>query len=144
MSLRIPSFLTNSFNLKKTMPTKTSTKLSVVPIAKIAKQKKASLIVKKKSTLKKNKLRPLVWAQEGTCFWTNDGRILANLVELNKALGAMTNEVYIHHVTHDKNDFADWVESILCDAECAEGIRKAKGPSATKKIIGAQLKRYSK
>ena len=63
----------------------------------------------RKTTSKKTEGRVLVCADGETCFWTNDGRILKDLTELRDALAGMAEEVYKHHVTKDKNDFAEHV-----------------------------------
>jgi len=60
------------------------------------------------------------------CFWCFDGQVLASFLDLKHALSRMSRETYMYHVTNDKNDFADWVESVLCDKKCADGLRKIK------------------
>lgn len=86
--------------------------------------------------------RVLVCAQGEQCFWTTDGKIIANLVELRDALNSMAAEVFEYHVTRDKNDFADWIEYVLGDAELAGRVRGAKKPTSARTFVVARLKKY--
>lgn len=113
---------------------------------KVAKKKTTKATSKKaatKTTSKKPALRALVCATEGECFWTTDGRILENLDQLQLAFGSMDDEVFLHHVSKEKNDFADWVESVLQDPECATLLRKAKKPSTARTIVVKCLRTYN-
>ena len=84
----------------------------------------------------------LVCAEGEACFWTTDGHILADLKDLRDALETMSDEVFAHHVTNEKNDFADWIESVLRDEECAVKMRKAKKPNTAQKVIVSRLRVY--
>lgn len=100
----------------------------------------------KKSPAKKGKTsdqRVLVCANGSECFWTTDGRVLANLVELRDALSSMTDEVFGFHVNKEKNDFANWVEDILHDQELGSSLRRAKKPATAHTVIVRRLKVYS-
>ncbi len=59
-------------------------------------------------------------------FWLNDGRVLKNLNELYNSFYDMPEEVFRHHVTKDKNDFANWVRDVLKDDLLADYLEKAK------------------
>ncbi len=85
----------------------------------------------------------MVYADDGECFWTTDGQILRDLNELQTALAAMNDMVYGHHVTPMKNDFADWVESVLQDSDCAAELRKATKPLAARTIVVKHLRAYN-
>jgi len=132
------------------MPTKTTEK-KVAP-AKAGKgastkkvtAKKASSAVTKKATPKVEKnFKALVCASEGECFWTRDGSILQNMADLHMAFGSMDDEIFLHHANKEKNDFADWVEYVLQDLECAEDLRKAKKVEQAEKILRKHLNLYS-
>lgn len=84
----------------------------------------------------------LVCAEGDRCFWSNDGLIFANLADLRDALSDMSDEVYAHHVTPERNDFADWVEFVLLDKTCANGLRKAKGKKAAAAVVIKSLSLY--
>ncbi len=60
-------------------------------------------------------------------FWINYGRTVRNLNDLINAIKNMKPETFRYHVNEDnnKNDFADWIRSILDNEELAielEGI----------------------
>lgn len=86
--------------------------------------------------------RVLVCAQGEQCFWTNDGKIIANLVELRDALTSMGDDVFRYHVTKEKNDFADWIEYVLGDAELAGKVRGAKKTTSARTFVVTRLKKY--
>jgi len=116
--------------------TKTAKKVAVKPVAKKAAVKSVG-----KTSSKKAKL--LVCAPDDKCFWTTDGRILKNLDELQMAFGSMGEEVFLHHVNKEKNDFADWVEQVLQDSTCASALRKTKQPTTAKAVVVKHLRTYN-
>lgn len=106
---------------------------------------KAKKVTPKKAVKKgggKEKLQ-LVRASGEYCFWMNDGSIVSNLCELAEAFGTMSATIYAHHVTKDRNDFADWIEGVLLDAELAKSIRSAKKPGSAQTIVVRRLKLYN-
>jgi len=119
------------------MPTKKTT-------TKKATKKVAKKSTKKSTSKKKQKVNePVLACAEGeACFWTTDGRILSDLKDLRDALENMSDEVFSHHVTKDKNDFADWIEAVLQDTECATKIRKSKKPDTARKVVISRLRVY--
>jgi hypothetical protein len=124
------------------MPTSsTKTKAVKKPAKKIV--KKAAKSPVKKATKKKSDFKALVCAIDGECFWARDGQIFSNLADLSFAIGSMDEEVFLHHVSNERNDFADWVEHVLEDAECANALRKAEKKAQAKKIIELHLRNYS-
>jgi len=135
------------------MPTKTAVKPTVKKTSKVASVHKVAKVapkkaVAKKATVKKaTKKEPtfkaLVCAADGECFWTRDGRILQNLDDLHMAFGSMDEEVFLHHVNKEKNDFADWVEHILDDLDCSVELRKSKELAKAHKILQSHLQKYS-
>ena len=132
------------------------TKKAVKKVTRKATAKKAvKKAVPKKATTKKvigktrqkpakQQKKVLVCASDDKCFWTTDGKILRDLEELAEALHHMTDEIFAHHVTKDKNDFANWVEDVLLDGDCADALRRTKKTSAAQKVVVKQLKLYSK
>lgn len=130
------------------MATKKSTKKATKKVAKKAvtktAKKKTKKTTTKKATAKKNtKQKVLVCADDDQCFWTTDGQILKDMQELATALDSMAEEVFSHHVTSDRNDFADWVEHVLEDAACATALRKSRKPSSARTVIIRHLKTYA-
>ena len=143
------------------MPTKKVTKKA--PVKKAAAKKVTKRVVKKapvkkaaKKTLKKvvkkalskkvskkAHVRALVCAPGEQCFWTTDGQVLQDLNQLQLAFGTMGDEVFLHHVTKEKNDFADWVEHVLDDAPCATELRRSKKPSSARTVVVRCLRAYN-
>ena len=130
------------------MPTKTAsksvTKKAVKKSTKTSAEKAPTKSAKKstRTPKKEGKFKALVCAQGKECFWTTDGTILQDLDQLQLALGTMDDEVFLHHVNKEKNDFADWIEHVLGDSECAKALRKAKKPSSAKTVVVRYLKTY--
>ena len=99
-----------------------------------------STAAKVKTSAKKS--TPMLVVAEGEQqFWTNDGRILKDLVELRDALSKMEKHVFDHHVTGEKNDFADWVEFVLQDTSGASMLRSKKTPATAATSLKAHIKK---
>lgn len=90
----------------------------------------------------KTSKRVLAKAQGEQCFWANDGKILATLVDLERALLKMSKDTFLHHVRGTKNDFADWVEFVLGDTELALELRGATTAAKTRTLVARRLKIY--
>jgi len=133
------------------MPTKKTTKKAVTKTTKKAVPKKTVKKVGSKASKKaapkkaavQKHVRALVCAPGEQCFWTSDGKVLENLSHLQMAFGTMGNEVFLHHVTKEKNDFAEWVEHVLEDAACAADLRRAKKPSSARTVVVRCLRSYN-
>jgi hypothetical protein len=102
--------------------------------------KKVSSKTKSSRTSKKKNQSTLVCADGPHCFWVSDGRVLANLTDLRDALAQMKEDVYYHHVTKEKNDFADWVESVLYDDELANALRRSQKPHTARALVVRRLR----
>lgn len=98
---------------------------------------------KKVATKSKNSKRALVCANGEQCFWTTDGKIIANLVELRDILKGMDENVFAQHVTKKKNDFAEWIGSVLEDPELAQNIRGAQKPHTARLVVVRRLREYN-
>jgi hypothetical protein len=132
--------------MPKTTPKKASATVGARSTAKKSTRAKASSPAKpraRKSAQSASQKRELVYAPDHASFWVNDGQILNSLVALKDALDKMETEVYRYHTTNDRNDFAQWVESVLCDAECAASLAKARTPKSAKTVVVRHLKLYS-
>lgn len=68
-------------------------------------------------------------------FFLNDGRILRTLKDLKDALETMDDSTFYHHVTADRNDFANWVRDVFNQPELADKIAKAETQFAVKRAI---------
>jgi len=130
------------------MPTKVTTKKvtkNTVPkiVKKTVKKSPAKRVVKKQASKATASAKLLVCAPDDKCFWTTDGTILKNLEELKFAFGTMNDEVFLHHVTKERNDFADWVQYVLEDLDCADALRKVKKRGTAKTVVTRHLRHYS-
>jgi hypothetical protein len=125
------------------------------PVAKKALGKKtAKTVVKKTAAKTKVKSKPkkspamkkpskdLLYASDQESFWTQNGEILNSLIALRDALPEMSNDVYQFHATGTQNDFSVWVETVLCDGDCAADLGKAKTSKSAKTVVVKHLKLY--
>ena len=119
----------------KKVATKAAPKVAKVPAKKVAPVAKKAPVSKAKQVL--------VCAPGEQCFWTTDGRILSNLLELRDALESMTDDVFAYHVSKERNDFADWIEHVLGDAELAAAFRKSKKVNTAHDVVVTRLRIYS-
>lgn len=131
---------------KKTTTTTTKTiKTNNKPSVKTAKkvvEKKDAVSTLSKTTKKTTTKKDLVCADDERSFWVTNGQILNSLVALNEALQEMEKTVFSHHVSKDKNDFAEWVELVLGDNECAKDLRNAKTLTSARSVVTKHLKSY--
>lgn len=121
---------------KKTAPKKSAAKKA----ARVRVQR--SVKKPKKSAKKEKQKAALVCADGAQCFWTTDGKVLSNLLELRDAFERMSDKVFTYHVTKDKNDFADWVEDVLGDRELGKALRRSRKPGAARSIVVRRLRVY--
>lgn len=127
------------------MSTKKPVKRAVpkkAPAKKVIAKKPVKKASVKKSAKKTSSPKPLQYSDDSTSFWMTDGQVLNSLLALRDALSSMEEEVFSYHVTDDKNDFADWVESVLCDESCAKDLVKVKTPQSAKTVVVKHLKYY--
>lgn len=82
----------------------------------------------------------------GERFFNADGSACASLRELAECARTMPQEVFNHHCSSQKCDFAAWIEDILHDPTLAKTLRSAKGVRAKiEKALAdrvAQLERF--
>lgn len=121
------------------MATKSKTAAPKKVVKKVAAKK---AVTAKKTATKQKSGKVLVYADNTHSFWTTDGQIFNSLVALHEALKVMDKAVYTHHVNKDHHDFAEWVEVVLCDADCAADLRKAKTPTTAHMTVTKHLKTY--
>lgn len=95
-------------------------------------------MLKKKESLKETK-KILVNAEPEKCFWACDGQIFKNVKELAEGLKKMNDEVFKHHVTKEKNDFAKWVKDVFKEEKLALDLSSAKTAKAAAKKIEVKI-----
>jgi len=136
------------------MTTTTKKKATAKKVAKKPAKKTARKTTAKKTTRKTTTTaaaqkstkrisgKSLKQAKAVECFWVNEGPILKDLLELERALAAMSDEVFKRHVGGGRNDFAEWVEHVLMDAAAAADLRKTRKPQTAHKVVVQHLKLY--
>lgn len=130
----MPTTTTKKVTSKKVVPTKK-------PVAKKVAAKTIAKKVTKTSSVSKGK--SLVYASNQKSFWVVNGQILNSLLALSDSLTTMDKKTYAHHVSKDRHDFAEWVESVLLDARCAADLRTAKTATTAKATVASYLKSYN-
>jgi glucose-6-phosphate 1-dehydrogenase len=55
-----------------------------------------------------------------------DGQPIKSLLDLAKQMDEMADEVFYHHVTPDRNDFATWVADALKNESLAQELQYVK------------------
>jgi hypothetical protein len=65
-------------------------------------------------------------APEKQVFVLCNGKPVKNIRELADVMDEIEDHVFSHHVTHDRNDFANWVNDVFKDVELATELANAK------------------
>jgi hypothetical protein len=130
---------------KKTTKKKVAKKATTKKVAKKTAKKSTSTSKKttKKASSNKSGKKALVYAPDHESFWVTNGQILNSLLALRDALAEMEKEVYRYHTDKVENDFANWVDAVLCDSACAKDLAKAKTPQSAKTVVVKHLKLYT-
>lgn len=133
--------------IKKTAITKKSPSKKVAvkkaPIKKTTKKAPAKKVAKTtKATAAKKPHKDLVIASDQESFWVQNGEILNSLIALDHSLQSMDVDSWQFHATGGQNDFAVWVETVLCDKRCAADLKKATTPKKAAATVKKHLKTY--
>ncbi len=82
--------------------------------------------------LNKTKAQDITRTVEGQeCFFACDGAVFSNIADLCSHIRKMPQDVFNHHCSSQKCDFALWIKDVLHDDVLAQNILKAKGMRAT-------------
>ncbi len=65
-------------------------------------------------------------ASADKAFWVNNGPVVNTLDGLRDALSHMSDEQFEYHTKRAGNDFAKWVDEVLCHGSCATKLGSAK------------------
>lgn len=106
------------------------------------KKKTAKKSTKKKTTKKrgsKKKEKILSDAPEEHYFILSNGQPVKNTKELADALETLRDDVFQHHVNHERNDFATWINDIFKDVELAEQLAGTKDKNHTRILLYKHL-----
>lgn len=72
-------------------------------------------------------------------FWCCNGQVLNNLYELEISLAGMSDQVFNHHVTDERNDFSSWVKDVVGDNELARRLNKAGTRAKAAEIVTSRI-----
>ena len=104
---------------------------------KVKSQAKAKEQVKKQPEKQGEKL--LLKVPEEYVFCCHDGTIFRDMKELADNLTAMSDEIYIYHVTPERNDFANWVRDVIKDDDLANELALATDKSQATEYVKVRL-----
>ncbi|RMF55437.1 hypothetical protein D6745_02185 [Candidatus Woesearchaeota archaeon] len=68
-------------------------------------------------------------------FHLYQGPRIKNIEALAEVLDVVNDDIFKHHVTKDKNDFATWIDEVVGDKVLARRVLRAKDRSALAKVI---------
>jgi len=94
--------------------------------------------------LKQLARKQLFDAPQDQCFWVNNGPILQNLRDLERALksGAISEAQFKYHVSRGKNDFSAWIKDVLHDEQAAKALARVKTLKTAARILSEHLQRF--
>jgi hypothetical protein len=72
-------------------------------------------------------------------FWCCDGRYLNNLMELETALGQMTDDNFRYHSNEAKNDFSIWVRDVIGDEKLSRDLQKSATREKAAKSVAERV-----
>lgn len=68
-----------------------------------------------------------------------NGQPVKNVKELADVLEEIRDEVFSHHVTQDRNDFATWIHDVFKDIELAKELAGVKDKTQTRIVLYKHL-----
>ena len=114
----------------KTTKKKATKQLKKPVKAKVMKAKAPKVAKKSQKNSKKQKA-----VSPENYFFTADGRIIKNLIQLADTLDGITDEVFFHHVTDERNDFSNWIREVLEEPRLADQMVEIKDPMRTQVVV---------
>jgi hypothetical protein len=72
-------------------------------------------------------------------FWCQDGRVVKNLNELEKALNDMSDETFHYHSGEGRKDFSSWIRDLIGDDKLANDLSKAKSRIQASKAVAKRI-----
>jgi hypothetical protein len=73
----------------------------------------------------------------GLAFHLCNGKVVSSVRELYDEIHHMTEDVFAHHVTADRNDFSNWVKDVYGEKKLAQDIKKAATPTMLKRVLSS-------
>ena len=105
-----------------------STQKKVSRATKASKSKATSALKKRAAKKRVTKKKVFVKAPEDKLFVLFTGERLSHFIELADKLEHIPEEVFLHHVREEKNDFAKWIQDVFDEPELAKQIASKKNP----------------
>lgn len=81
---------------------------------------------------------------ENNQFWLKDIGPVKNLKELADSLRKISDDVFKHHASKERNDFSNWVSHVIKDDKLAGAIKKIKNKKKMAKIIEKRISKLKK
>ena len=72
------------------------------------------------------------------------GKRIKNIVELGRELKNMSIDVFAHHVTREKNDFASWIDACVKDTKLGTLIRMTKEQQRMAAIVERRVQEMTR
>ncbi|MBN2422316.1 hypothetical protein JXB41_03750 [Candidatus Woesearchaeota archaeon] len=86
----------------------------------------------------KTRKKPTEKIPEEKYFVLKNSKMLGSIHDLFDELDTMPGDVFEHHVTTDRNDFATWINDVFRETELSSAIRKIK----TKNELKIEIKKF--
>ena len=77
----------------------------------------------------------LVDVPEDKAFWVSDGTVVKNLKELSRALKKMSPDTFRYHANSEKNDFCNWIASVVGDNELSEELKGIRNKTNAASVV---------
>jgi hypothetical protein len=97
--------------------------------------KEPKVVLKKPIKVAKPKLGILKEAPDENCFVLCNGEKVKSVKELADALEVLSDDVFNHHVTFERNDFSNWVNDIFKDEDLAISLAGVKDKKDTRIVM---------
>jgi hypothetical protein len=72
-------------------------------------------------------------------FWCQNGKLVKNLGELEKALNDMSDETFHYHSGEERSDFSKWVREVVGDGKLANDLSKAKSRIQASQAVAKRI-----
>lgn len=100
---------------------------------KTAIKKRAKKAPAVKEAVKKHKI--VTDAPTEQYFILCNGQPVKNVKELAEVIEDLRDEIFEHHVTADKNDFATWIHDVFKEVELAEELAGVKNKKDVRIVL---------
>jgi hypothetical protein len=72
------------------------------------------------------------------------GKRIKNIAELGRELKTMSGDVFAHHVTREKNDFASWIDACVKDTKLGTLVRMTKEQQRMAAIVERHIQEQTR